>query len=276
MKVIGIYSETPDVKTFRLAPFEGGDLPFDHIPGQYMNLHLNIDGQLKNRCYTIASPPTRRGYCELSIKREQRGTVSRHLHDHIQVGDTLNVSCPAGRFTFNGSNEKQVLLIAGGVGITPIMSMARYLTDLAWTGEIYFVFVAKTEEDIIFRRELESLAARHRNFHLCITLSRLNEKERWAGECGRITGALLRRHVSNLESTPVYLCGPDSMMQATRELLIREGVSADRIHTEAFESPGLSQESVADEERLKRVSPLETLAPAGADLTPSKRLSPSR
>jgi glycine betaine catabolism B len=237
LAVAAIVQETPDVKTFRLCSPEGGPLPFEFLPGQYMNLQLAVDGKRVNRSYTIASSPTRRDTCELTIKRETLGVVSRHLHDNLNVGSKLHVSAPAGRFTFTGDKERAILLIAGGVGITPLMSIARYLTDRAWSGDLYFLVIAKTERDIIFKEELQSMQRRFPSLHLCITLTRTEPESMWQGELGRASGALLQRFVPGLTDMPVYLCGPNEMMEATRQLLIREGVPEQRIKTEAFVSP---------------------------------------
>ncbi|MEQ1830080.1 MAG: ferric reductase-like transmembrane domain-containing protein [Pirellula sp.] len=239
LKIAALFQETPDVKTFRLVATDGGPLPFDYLPGQYMNLKLEIDGKRINRSYTIASSPTRRDACELSIKRESSGIASRFLHDELNVGDTLNVSAPAGKFVFTGESSANVFLIAGGVGITPLMSMVRYLTDRAWAGDIYFLIVVKSEQDIIFREELEWLRKRFANLHVCITLTRSDSNSKWRGESGRPSGSTMRRFVPMLGNIPIYLCGPDAMMDATRSLLVAEGVSSDHIKTEAFVSPGV-------------------------------------
>ena len=246
LTVIGLFQETPDVKTFRLASKDGGPLPFDYVPGQYMNLQLSIEGRTVNRSYTIASSPTRGDACELSIKREANGFVSRFLHDTIRVGDTIKIGAPAGKFVFTGSDSNEVLLIAGGVGITPLMSIARYLTDRSWNGEIYFLIVAKSESDRIFRDELALLQARFPKLHVCTTLTRVDSTSDWNGERGRATAELLRKFVPNHNGMPVYLCGPDAMMASTKQLLLSVGVSETSIHLEAFVSPGVGNASAVD------------------------------
>ena len=236
LKVAAIFQETHDVKTFRLVPVDEGSFPFEYVPGQFLNLQLMIAGERVNRSYTIASSPTRTHACELSIKREPMGLASRFLHDQIKPGDTLKVSGPAGRFVFTGQGAPGVLLIAGGVGITPLMSILRYLTDRAWSGEIYFLIVAKTENDLIFEDELRWLQRRLPRFKVSVTLTRCAGDSMWNGERGRATASLLGRFVPNLTHLPIFLCGPNEMMDATRELLSGMGVSPDQIKTEAFVS----------------------------------------
>lgn len=236
LKVAAIFQETHDVKTFRFIPNDGGAFPFTYMPGQFLNVQLTIDGKRVNRSYTIASSPTRTDACELSIKREPMGLASRFLHDELKVGDVLKISGPSGKFVFTGKESPAVLLIAGGVGITPVMSILRYLTDRAWPGEIYFVIVAKTEEDLIFHDEIRWLQRRFPRLNVCISLTRCAPNSMWNGERGRATEALLRRFVPDLTRLPTYLCGPSEMMDATRDLLLGIGIPVSQINTEAFAS----------------------------------------
>ena len=261
LRVDRVTNETPDVRTFRLVSSASGELPFSYLPGQYLNLTLNVDGQKVLRSYTIASSPTRADYCELTIKREEFGVSSRHIHDTIREGDVLNVSAPAGRFTFTGSEARSLVLIAGGVGITPLMSKIRYLTDTSWTGELHLVFAAKTESDIIFREELASLQRRFPNLKVTVILSRANGSS-WQGERGRITSEFLSRVVENIRSKRVHICGPDAMMEAIVAMLREQGVSDSQIKLESF-----TRAIVAG---TKAEPPAETAFPAnGEDIAAS-------
>ena len=239
-----IVQETPDVRTFRFASPDGQRLPFQHLPGQYLVLSLRIDGKKVNRTYTIASSPSRSDYCEITVKREENGLVSRHLHDTLREGDLLNVSAPAGRFTFDGTQSDRIVLIAGGVGITPLMSILRYLTDQRWKGDIHFLYCAKTPQDIIFRQELDDLQKRFPNLHLHLTLTRAEGTD-WAGRKGRITGEFLRQTIPDLVGHPVYICGPASMMEPTIQMLRELGVPADQIKSEAFVAAKRAEASLA-------------------------------
>ena len=230
-----IVAETPDVKTFRLGVKEGGPLPFSHRPGQYLSLTLTIDGKRVHRSYTIASSPTERSYCELTIKRDPNGRASRFLHDVLRAGTPLEVTAPAGRFVFTGEEADSVLLIAGGVGVTPLMAIIRYLTDRAYNGQIHLLFSVRRREDVIFADELQRLQLRFPNLRVCLALSGSDERA-WAGERGRISAAMIRRFVPSVTELPIYLCGPAPMMTATREILAALGVPGARIHTEAFVS----------------------------------------
>lgn len=241
LKVARVFDETGDVRTFRLVAPDGSPPPFQHQPGQYLTLALDLGGQRVNRSYTIASSPTRGGHVEITVKRLADGRGSPHVHKALVEGATVKVSAPAGKFVFTGAGVDRVLLLAGGVGVTPLMAMARYLTDRGWPGHVHFVFSVRTPADVIFADELAYLARRHPNFHLCIVATQAGDD--WKGERGRVSLELLRREVPGLERTPVYLCGPEGMMDAMRALLVGGGVPAEAIHTEAFASPAVAADA---------------------------------
>ncbi|HUJ42111.1 MAG TPA: ferric reductase-like transmembrane domain-containing protein [Opitutaceae bacterium] len=260
LQVTRIVQETPEVRTFRLASPDGGRRPFDHLPGQYLILSLQIGGKKVVRTYTIASSPARPDYCEVTIKREESGLASCHLHDRVREGDQLSVSAPAGRFTFDGTQSDSIVLIGGGVGITPLMSILRHIIDRRWTGEIFFLYCAKTPEDIIFRRELDDLQRRFPNLHLLVTITRAAEQE-WTGPRGRITGELLTQTVPHLAARPVYVCGPTSMIDATIQSLQELGVPKERIKFEAFVAAKRTEAALA----LSDANAASLPATAGAD-----------
>ncbi|AWI87950.1 flavodoxin [Methylobacterium sp. DM1] len=234
LKVAQVVRETPSIKTFRLVEPSGAPLPFDYLPGQFMNVEVEpAPGDVARRAYTITSSPTRQAYAELSIKREAQGKVSQFLHDRVSVGDLLKVGAPYGAFTFTGMDEDSIVLIGGGVGITPLMSVLRYLTDRTWPGEIYFVYSARSTAEFVFRDELAYLQRRHPNLHVLATMSR-SEGTEWMGPEGQITRELLQASVPDIAKRRIHVCGPPPMMTAMKEALAALGVPADKIHTEAF------------------------------------------
>lgn len=238
LEVTKIFQETHNVKTFRFQAIGGGDLPFRHQAGQYLNVQLPLmDGTIVRRSYTISSSPTNVSYCEISVKREEFGVGSRFLHDHVREGTLLDVAAPAGKFVFDHSRHTAVTLIAGGVGVTPMMSIARSLTESSWPGDLHFVFVARTTRDIIFRDELQRMSERYPNFHLHITLTDPESESNWTGATGRLTERALTEIVKNITKHPAHICGPSPMMDATCALLRKVGVPEDFILTEAFLSP---------------------------------------
>jgi len=281
LRVARIVPETPTVRTFRLQALDGRELPFQYLPGQYLNLSLLIDGKRVPRCYTIASAPTRNATCELTIKREEMGFASHHLHDTIREGDVLNVSAPAGRFTFLGTEADSIVLIAGGVGITPLMSILRALTDRSWTGGIWLVYCVRNEREIIFARELEALRTRFKNLRVGITLSQ-PEDTGWTGHRGRITAELLTQTIPDPSRRLFYICGPSAMMDSVTGLLRGLGVPESRIKTEAFVYPSRAEAATASVRASENPAedkafpqPADTTAVASGGLSPTVTFSVS-
>lgn len=233
LRVGRIFQETPDVKTFRLMNPLGGVLPFAYLPGQFLTVTVTPDGKLVKRGYTIASSPTQHDYAEITVKHEEGGVVSGFLHARVQEGDLLECSGPSGSFIFTGRECRCILLIGGGVGITPLMSVLRYLTDRAWPGDIFLIYGCKSPRDIIFREELDYLQRRHPNLRVVITVSH-GEGTDWKGPTGLITKELISQSVPDLAARYVHICGPVPMMEAAKKMLAELGVPRERVKTEAF------------------------------------------
>jgi len=243
LRVVQIVRETPTVLTFRLADPAADRLPFDFLPGQFLQVEVEPSGaKPARRSYTIASSPTQRAYVELTVKREEQGIVSRHLHDHVAVGDLLKTIGPFGAFTFTGTDADSIVLIAGGVGITPMMSVLRYLTDTAWAGDIFFLYGARSTEEFVFREELERLERHFSNLHVMAAMQR-SPGTIWLGPEGPITRQMLRDAVPDIARRRIHMCGPPAMMAAMRTELAALGVPEAQLHTEAFGPASLPPDS---------------------------------
>jgi len=231
--VAQIFQETPEIRTFRLVNPDGGAVPFRHKPGQYLCVFVASDGGALRRCYTIASAPSRPDYIELSIKREAKGVVSSLLHAQLKPGDRLLVEAPKGYFTFTGAEAESIVLISGGVGITPMMSIVRDLTDRSWAGDIYLLHCARSTAEFCFRDELEFLQRKHPNLHIVASLTR-SEGAIWMGPTGRLTADLIRESVPLIERRRIHLCGPPAMMDFVKKSLDELGVPKSQVKSEAF------------------------------------------
>ncbi|MCA9076944.1 MAG: 2Fe-2S iron-sulfur cluster binding domain-containing protein [Planctomycetaceae bacterium] len=233
LRVARIDQETPDVKTFRLVSCHGGGIPFSYLPGQFLTLTLPVGDKPIRRSYTISSSPTQGYYCEISVKREEQGAGSRYLHDQLKVGDTIDVKAPSGKFNFSGEDAESIVLIGGGVGITPMMSITRALTDMAWKGEIYFIVACHDPEHFIFESELRRLEERHENLHIFAAMSRIDQDVDGYRK-GRLSRELLTEWVPDITSKRIHICGPPAMMDATKKMLAELDVPAESIHSENF------------------------------------------
>jgi ferredoxin-NADP reductase len=236
LSVARIFEETPDVKTFRLIAPGEGPLPFTYLPGQFLSLTVRPggkDAQPVRRSYTIASSPTERDYLEITVKRIEQGQMSNYLHERVKEGDQLEIAAPFGSFTFTGREAHSIVLIGGGVGITPLMTVIRYLTDHGWPKDIFLLYSCRTSRDFIFREELEYLQRRYANLHVVASMTRAAGTE-WMGPTGRLIKELIAQNVSNIAARRVHLCGPPPMMEAMQTILAELGVPKEQIKTESF------------------------------------------
>ena len=261
LRVARIYQETPDVKTFRLVACHGGGIPFSYLPGQFLTITMPIakDEKPIRRSYTISSSPTQGYYCEITVKREDQGTGSRYLHDTVEEGDTLEVQAPNGKFIFTGKEADSVVLVSGGVGITPMMSITRALTDMEWPGEIYFLVACRDPEHFIFATELERLQERHPNLHVFVAMSRI-EKDIKGFHRGRLSKELLAKWVPDISSKWIHICGAPPMMDSTKEMLAELGVPAENIHSENFGSQQKPRTKAAERKKTGSAAITETAA----------------
>lgn len=220
-----IIDETPDVKTFCLVAEP--PVLFSFEPGQFVNLELEIDGKTVIRPYSISSSPTRPYHLSITVKRvpaadasQPAGLVSNWLHDHLQVGDRVKLlDRPVGHFTCLPNLPPKLLFISAGSGITPMMSMSRWVQDTLSECDVVFLHSARTPDDIVFRAELESMAAQMANFHLAVTITQPTLKSAWMGLTGRIAQPLLDLVVPDLRDRAVFVCGPAPFMTSVRSTL---------------------------------------------------------
>lgn len=222
-----IVDETPDVKTFSFVAEPS--LLFSYQPGQFVNLELEIDGKSVIRSYSISSSPSRPHHLSLTVKRVPSppdqpdlppGLVSNWLHDHLKVGDRIKlIGGPLGHFTCLPNLPPKMLLISAGSGITPMMSMSRWVQDTLADCDVVFLHSARTPEDIVFRAELEAMAAQMPNFHLAITVTQLFPGRSWMGLTGRISKPMLEMVAPDLLDRAVYVCGPGGFMQGIKSML---------------------------------------------------------
>jgi ferredoxin-NADP reductase/uncharacterized protein YcbX len=225
-----VRNETAAVKTFRLRHPSEAAIPFRFLPGQFLTITLERGAEVLQRCYTIASSPSESGFCEITVKRE--GAASGLLHDLLAAGSRLSVAGPLGQFTFDEDKADEIVLIAGGVGITPLMSNIRYLTSQSWKGRIDLIYSVKTPDDIIFREELETLQRAFPALRVHITTTARDEN--WRGARGRLSEKFIRDIVPDIAGRTVHICGPAAMASAVQQILHHLGVAPSRIEVEAF------------------------------------------
>jgi hypothetical protein len=237
--------ECEEVASFYLAPHDKRPLP-PFKPGQYVTFQINLAGQSKPviRCYSL-SDSHRPDHYRVTIKKAlpppeaadgRPGLVSSYFCDTVREGDILDVKAPNGHFFMDMAESRPAVLISGGVGITPMVSMLNAIIDSGAKTEVWFFFGARNRGDHIFKEHLEQAAARHENVHLHVCYSRPDKSDvqgRDFQHQGRVTVDLFKELLpsSNYE---YYLCGPGPFMNSLTEGLTAWGVPEKNIHYEAF------------------------------------------
>jgi glycine betaine catabolism B len=231
--------ETHDVKTFTFV----ADPPriFTYQPGQFVTLEVPIDGKIVRRSFTISSSPSRPYALTITVKRMQSGTVSKWLHENATPGFEMAISGPHGSFScFHGPAQK-LLFIAAGSGITPLMSMLRWLADTASPADVVFINNVRTPSDVIFQRELYLIGSKLGDkLRLGIIPAQVQAGQAWNGPTGHFTDNLLRYFAPDFLEREVYICGPAPYMDMVKSLLDRAGFPAHRFHQESFGSASVA------------------------------------
>lgn len=242
--VVSREANSDNITSFYLRPEDGGALP-RHVPGQYTTVRVpTADGGSTMRNYSLSAPPGR-GYYRISVKRESAaaaeapaGYVSNYLHDQIAAGDRIEVAPPCGEFTLDHVDDpnRALVLISGGVGITPILSMLHAALERESSRPIVFVHGAVNGNTHAFAEELKVLEARHPNLTAHVRYSDPSPEDRAAGHHhseGMIDPDLLRSLVGNADAD-YYVCGPKPMLAQVYGALKNQGVPEQRVRYEFF------------------------------------------
>lgn len=242
-RVVDVVAETHDVSTFVLAP---NKLWPGHRAGQFIPVHVEVDGVAMVRCYSISSAPGD-ARPTITVKRVPDGRVSSAMHDTVRRGQVLRLGMPAGQFVLPAELPPKLLLLSGGSGVTPVMSILRDLSRRDAVGDVVFVHAARSRQDIIFERELAELASRHSNLRLAFTF----DDDQASG--GRLDAAKLSAAVPDLAERHTMLCGPSGMMDALSPTWRDAGI-AHRLTTERFASPPRPKAPTGDAPAKVRLS----------------------
>lgn len=232
-------AQTHDVASWRFALPEGILPPV--LAGQCVTLHTLIDGEPHSRAYTLSSSPQDEHW-EITIKAV--GRVSAHLHQTLQVGDSIRVEGPFGEFNLDALPCERPLFLSAGSGITPMWAMLRDTLFHRPKADIRFIHSARSPEDVIFARELAALADTHPGLRHALVLEQAAAEHPWLG---RLTPAMLKELAPDLLERHVYLCGPAPYMEAVGAMLAELGLPAGRLHQESFGLPAAKPNQSADD-----------------------------
>ena len=241
--VIKKVAETSDASSFYLAPHDQKPLP-PFKPGQYLTFELELPNQKKKtvRCYSL-SDAIRPDYYRVTIKRcppskpeHPAGLASNFFHDSIHEGSILDVKAPGGHFFLDTNKQSPVVLISGGVGITPCLSMLNEIIASGSRREVWWFYGVRHGAEHIMKEHVAALAAKHSQINLHVCYSNPTADDKLGADYqhhGRV-GVDLFKELLPSSNYDYYMCGPGPMMESVVKGLAAWGVPDDRVHYEAF------------------------------------------
>ncbi|MFV8570174.1 ferredoxin reductase [Marinobacter sp. SBS5] len=237
-RVERITEETTDTKTFELRPANrwGG-----FKAGQHLNVRIDINGVRRTRTFSLSSSPAlweNQGLITLTIKRLPGGLVTNWLHDDLKAGDVIGLTEAFGDFLIP-EEKKPVLFIAGGSGITPILSQLETMALEHYPGPVTLLYYVRTQSDVIGEEKLTALRNRYPAFSLNIITTHEGSEPRY------LKGQDLDS-IPNLTAREIFLCGPKGLMDLATEQLHQRGVNDDQLHSTFFAPPAPAQLASTD------------------------------
>lgn len=228
LKLSSIMRQTEDTVTLRFL-LSGGK-PLGAKPGQFLTFDWVVDGKKLPRSYSISSSPRRTKYFEVTVK--QQGIVSSFLNRDAKQGLMVKAHGPFGQFYFDEKQHRSIVLFAGGSGITPIISMLRYIEEAAPETEVTLFYAVRGERDVIFRKDLASLKNRLPRFRCVVVASKPGAE--WPGPRGHVSRSIIEEHLDGIDRQTFFLCGPAAFMTSVKEILLALGVKDAQCRQERF------------------------------------------
>lgn len=230
LRLARIERQTDEACSLRFVLPAGEEMHFK--PGQFLTFNFDVDGKRVIRSYSISSSPTQSGYIEITPKRIPNGLVSSYLTTRAEVGLTVEAKGPSGQFYFDERRHGKLVFITAGSGITPVMSILRYVDDRCLSNEIVLFHSTRYRRNILFMRDLEAMNTRVQNLRIVATVT--GDDPDWNGLRGRITREMIAEYLGDIAGATFFICGPKAFMQKAYEILSSLGVDRARILQESF------------------------------------------
>lgn len=225
-----IARQTPTIKSFDLD-LGGHELGFK--PGQWVDFFVSLEGAEAVGGYSITSSPSVQDSIGLAVKLDEGDhPVTNWLHKEARVGDCVEISL-GGDFYYTPDMNGPIVLIAGGIGLTPLMSIIRAIDEDDRSTPTTLIYSVSTSSEILFRQELDEIARRNSDMKLVFTITRPEEGQEWNGHTGRIEDDLLGSERVNPDSL-FFVCGPPDMIRDVIGMLVRMGAPGSRIKYEQW------------------------------------------
>jgi ferredoxin-NADP reductase len=221
-----IIQRTYNVTSFRFPrPAE-----LNYKPGQFLFVTIKAhDGKELSKHFSLSSSPTEKTHIEFT-KKLSDSDFSAALKA-LKVGDWARIDAPYGNFTFEGEHER-IGLLGGGIGITPFISICKYCTDTHQKTKVTLLYGNRTENDIAFRKELETLQRQNKNLTVVFILNEASSG--WKGATGLITPEMIKKEMPDYKETMFYTCGPPAMVQVMEKMVEQLGLPKAQLKREYF------------------------------------------
>lgn len=220
-----IITRADNVASFRFTRPEA----LTYNPGQYMIVTIQASGKQLTHVFSFSSSPTEKDFLEFT-KKFTASEYSIALKA-LKLGDSVKIDAPHGSFTFTGEYKK-ILLIAGGIGITPFRSICRYCTDLQIKSDIVLLYGCRSENDIAFGAELEEMQQQNSNLKVTVILSEASNK--WTGKVGFVNANFIQKEVADYKERVFFACGPPAMIKAITDVVAELGLPQTQLKLESF------------------------------------------
>ncbi|OBS09145.1 ferredoxin--NADP reductase [Acidihalobacter prosperus] len=219
-EIVEIRRESPTIKSFWL---DYGDQAFAFLPGQWIDLYARVEDQVSVGGYSIVSDPGVRGRIQLAVKDSKTHAVTHYLHDRARVGDTVGISGGQGGFRYERHMGDRLVLLAGGIGVTPLLSILRHVYATAPDVSATLIYSVSDPQDILFREELDAMSAARENIRCFYTVTQPLNRD-WSGFEGRINRVLLDEAGVDCDAL-YYFCGPPGFVDDMARDLSHGGLS---------------------------------------------------
>ena len=244
LECVAVIPETPGVRSFVFRPPSGAT--FVYRAGQFLTLELPLPDGPVQRTYTISSSPVVNADVSVTIKPDPDSVAGRWMMENLKPGMRIRACGPSGLFHLPPQPEGKYLFISAGSGVTPMMSMAATLFERGEDPDMAFIQCARRPSELIFRRRLEYMAGRIQGLRLHFVVGTEDPYEVWTGYRGRFNQLMLGLMAPDYLEREVYCCGPESFMQAVRDMLNALGFDMSRYHQESFHSPAQTKAALTD------------------------------
>lgn len=251
LKVKRVVRETAEAVSIHFEHPQDGKI--EYKAGQFFTLIVNINGKEERRAYSVCSSPFVDEFPAVAVKRVEGGVVSNHLNAELKDGDDIKVMLPLGNFTteFSESNSRNIVLVAGGSGITPMMSLAKSALNQEPNSKVTLLYANRDVDSIIFKSQLEELSKSYENLQVVHVLE--NNAQGYGQYEGYINQSIIEsvKGQVNDGNAEYFICGPARMMDVAIESLKASGVSEQLIRKESFTTgSGSKKEDASNQDEI--------------------------